>query len=139
MDQACTRLYDSPLGRLLMASDGTALTGLWFDDRIRYAVIPDEGRVGTDLPVFDETARWLDIYFSGKAPDFTPEYTYERLGEILKDAPLKSKAGLLDLEGKLYGIAAGYAQDGLRMTKKSGHFRVNGAATLFIRVSIRRS
>ena len=46
-----------------------------------------------------------------KAPDFTPEYTYERLGEILKDATLKSKTGLLDIEGKLYGIAAGYAQD----------------------------
>lgn len=24
------------------------------------------------LPVFEETIRWLDIYFSGKAPDFTP-------------------------------------------------------------------
>lgn len=46
-----------------------------------------------------------------KAPDFTPEYSYERLGEILKDATLKSKIGKLDLESKLYGIAAGYAQD----------------------------
>ena len=46
-----------------------------------------------------------------KTPDYIPEYTYERLGEILKDATLKAKTGKLDLEGKLYGIAAGYAQD----------------------------
>ena len=46
-----------------------------------------------------------------KAPEFKPEYTYERLGEILKDATLKAQAGKLDLEAKLYGIAAGYAQD----------------------------
>lgn len=25
-----------------------------------------------ELPIFDETCRWLDIYFSGKEPDFTP-------------------------------------------------------------------
>ena len=46
-----------------------------------------------------------------KSPDFKLEYTYERLGEMLKDATLKAKAGKLDTEGKLYGIAAGYAQD----------------------------
>ena len=48
---------------------------------------------------------------AAKGKDFKPEYTYEKLGEILKDAALKAKAGTLDLEGKLYGIAAGYAQD----------------------------
>ena len=25
-----------------------------------------------ELPIFDEICRWLDIYFSGKEPDFTP-------------------------------------------------------------------
>lgn len=25
-----------------------------------------------DLPVFQETRRWLDLYFSGKKPEFTP-------------------------------------------------------------------
>ena len=46
-----------------------------------------------------------------ETPDIKLEYTYERLGEMLKDATLKAKVGKLDLEGKLYGIAAGYAQD----------------------------
>ena len=26
-----------------------------------------------DLDIFDDTSRWLDIYFSGKEPDFTPK------------------------------------------------------------------
>ena len=46
-----------------------------------------------------------------KAPQFTPEYTYERIEGILKGATEKAKAGTLTLEDKLYGIAAGYAQD----------------------------
>ena len=46
-----------------------------------------------------------------KAPEFKLEYSYEKLGSILKDATEKAKAGKLDLEGKLFGIAAGYAQD----------------------------
>lgn len=46
-----------------------------------------------------------------KKADFVPEYTYEKLEGILKDSTLKAKTGKLDLEGKLYGIAAGYAID----------------------------
>ena len=46
-----------------------------------------------------------------KKADFVPEYTYEKLEGILKDSTLKAKTGKLDLEGKLYGIAAGYAVD----------------------------
>lgn len=46
-----------------------------------------------------------------KNEDYIPEYAYEKLEGILKDATLKAKTGKLDLEGKLYGIAAGYAVD----------------------------
>ena len=67
-----TRHYRSPLGGMTMAGDGETLTGLWFDrqngqDRTISADYPKR-----NLPVFDETCRWLDVYFSGKAPDFTP-------------------------------------------------------------------
>lgn len=43
--------------------------------------------------------------------DTSLEYPYDRLVKILKDATEKAKTGKLDLEGKLFGIAAGYAQD----------------------------
>lgn len=56
--------YDSPLGKLTLSGDREGLTGLYFGSAI-------EGEK-TDLPVFGTTKRWLDIYFKGTSPDFTP-------------------------------------------------------------------
>ena len=66
--------YCTPKGfdDLGMSSDGEVLTGLWF----KGARDGGEGSDGleSDLPVFGETCRWLDIYFSGRQPGFTPPY-----------------------------------------------------------------
>ncbi len=64
--------YDSPLGGITMASDGKALTGLWFDGQKFFAETLLPERQERLLPVFEETCRWLDLYFSGVVPDFTP-------------------------------------------------------------------
>ena len=64
--------YQSPLGGITMASDGEALTGLWFDGQKYFADTLGKEYEEKSLPVFEEADRWLDIYFSGKAPDFTP-------------------------------------------------------------------
>ena len=62
--------YDSPLGTLLLVSDGTALCGLYFEDQKHF---PDLSGLKTQsLPVFEETSAWLDLYFQGRVPDFTP-------------------------------------------------------------------
>lgn len=64
--------YHSPLGGITIASNGTALTGLWFDGQKYFGdTLSDDCKEKT-LPVFEETKQWLDIYFSGIAPDFTP-------------------------------------------------------------------
>lgn len=68
-----THHYDSPLGGITLASDGDALIGLWFDGQKYFADTLNETPEEKMLPVFEETDRWLDIYFSGKAPDFTPK------------------------------------------------------------------
>lgn len=65
--------YYSPLGKILLASDGTYLTGLWFEGQKYYAAGLSAGAYEKDLPVFAETGKWLDIYFSGEEPDFMPE------------------------------------------------------------------
>ena len=63
--------YDSPLGEMVLASDGEALTGLWFVGQRRFPdELPQIGDVGA-LSVFRETARWLDGYFAGARADFT--------------------------------------------------------------------
>ena len=69
-----TAHYDSPLGGITLASDGVALTGLWFEGQKHYAAKLDpQHRECDDLSVFAETKRWLDSYFSGQVPDFTPK------------------------------------------------------------------
>ncbi len=67
-----THHYDSPLGGIMMASDGEALIGLWFDGQKYFADTLSEEHTAKNLPVFEQTDHWLDIYFSGKAPDFIP-------------------------------------------------------------------
>ncbi len=71
MDYTCH--YDSPLGGITLSSDGEALTGLWFDGQKYFADTLDTEHVEKRLPVFDEAVRWLDLYFGGEVPDFTPE------------------------------------------------------------------
>lgn len=65
--------YASPLGPMTLASDGEALIGLWFDGQKYDAATLSPARGEKALPVFEETARWLDLYFSGQTPDFTPK------------------------------------------------------------------
>ena len=67
-----THHYVSPLGGITIAADGTALIGLWFDGQKYFADALDAKHEEKPLPIFEQTDRWLDIYFSGKAPDFTP-------------------------------------------------------------------
>lgn len=67
-----THHYLSPLGGITMASDGHSLIGLWFDDQKYFADTQSDIHEEKMLPVFEQTDKWLDIYFSGKAPDFTP-------------------------------------------------------------------
>lgn len=67
-----THHYVSPLGGITLASDGEYLTGLWFDGQKYFADTLSVQHDEKDLDVFRRTDNWLDIYFSGKEPDFTP-------------------------------------------------------------------
>ena len=64
--------YGSPLGGMTMVSDGQALTALRFDRPGRAGEGSEVRWEMHRLPVFDDTCRWLDRYFSGQVPDFTP-------------------------------------------------------------------
>lgn len=65
--------YQSPLGPITLAGDGTALTALWFDgQKYDRDILEADAVEKADLPVFENTRRWLDIYFRGEDPGFTP-------------------------------------------------------------------
>ena len=67
-----TSHYASPLGGMTLVSDGTALVGLYFDGQKYAAEGLDATRTQKNLLIFEEARRWLDVYFSGRKPDFTP-------------------------------------------------------------------
>ena len=67
-----TTFYESPIGRMLLAADDAGLTGLWFEGQKYFARCLGRETEDKEMPVFAEAKRWLDIYFSGKEPDFTP-------------------------------------------------------------------
>ena len=58
-------MYCSPLGDIVLTSDGTALTGLRF-------TAATNGEQAEGIPPLEDACRWLDLYFSGARPDFTP-------------------------------------------------------------------
>ena len=67
-----THRYASPLGGITLASDGKALTGLWFEGQKRFGSTLEEPHAEKLLPVFQLADQWLDAYFDGQIPDFTP-------------------------------------------------------------------
>ena len=104
-----------------MAGDGAALTGLWFERQAYTPEIP----AGADarvrwIPVFEETCRWLECYFDGFMPDFTPplapQGTPFRLNvwEILREIP--------------YGATMSYGQVAARRAADRGLSRMSAQA-----------
>ncbi|MBQ4311361.1 MAG: methylated-DNA--[Oscillospiraceae bacterium] len=64
--------YNSPLGSITLASNGEALTGLWFDGQKHFPHNLISESTEAELPIFTQTCKWLDTYFTGKQPGFTP-------------------------------------------------------------------
>ena len=63
--------YPSPIGNILLAADEMGLTGLWFEGQKYFALDLDKEHEEKEIPLFEKVKQWLDIYFSGKEPDFT--------------------------------------------------------------------
>ena len=102
----------SPLGSITLACDGTALTGLWFDGQRHFGETLSGGYTEKMLPVFEEADRWLDLYFSGRIPDFTPPLALR--GSAFRKAVW---AFLLTVP---YGKTVTYGQIASRIAGRSG-------------------
>lgn len=64
--------YQSPLGEITMASDGAVIIGLWFAGQKHFGAKFGEPAKFVNLPIFEETTRWLDKYFRGENPGKIP-------------------------------------------------------------------
>src|SRR5699024_10398086 len=68
MQRTCRWL--SPLGPMLLAAEGDWLTGAWFEGQKYFGRTLAAGRAEGDAPVLTLARRWLEVYFSGREPDF---------------------------------------------------------------------
>ena len=64
--------YDSLLGKITLGSNGEALTALWLPGQTCTEKLLSAQHEYAEAPAISEAKRWLDIYFSGKEPDFFP-------------------------------------------------------------------
>ena len=64
-----TAEYDSPIGPITLASDGTHLVGLWLRGQKYYGDgVPGEWTAEENLPVLAAGKEWLRRYFAGEKP-----------------------------------------------------------------------
>ena len=110
-----------------MASDGEALIGLWFEGQKYFKASINGECEKKSLPIFDKTIKWLDIYFSGKKPDFAPKLLItgtpfrKAVAEIMLTIPygktmtygeiaqkIAEQGGLLKMSAQAVGGAVGH-------------------------------
>lgn len=107
--------YFSPVGQLLLTSDGTHLTGLWMDRQPTAQSLP-----GENVPVLLQTQNWLDRYFRGEAPAMTIPLAAEgtpfqkRIWQFLLEIP--------------YGATASYGELAKKAAKAMGKEKMSSQA-----------
>jgi methylated-DNA-[protein]-cysteine S-methyltransferase len=110
------QFYNSPLGRIIITSDGNRLTGLVFED----SCTPLYQQTESMLPIFTQTKKWLDIYFDGKEPDFTPQTAF-KCTEFRKEVWLS----LIDIP---YGKTVTYGELARQLAEKTGKAKMSAQA-----------
>ncbi len=62
--------YHSPVGEILLASDGTNLLGLWIEGQKYFlSSLKEEVVLKGDLEIFKKTKSWLNRYFKQEKPN----------------------------------------------------------------------
>lgn len=124
--------YRSPLGDILLAADQNCLTGLWFEGQKYFALHLDKEREEKEIAVFEKTKEWLDIYFSGKKPDFTVPLRF--IGTDFQKEVWKILCSIPYGQTMTYGEIAGKLAE--KRGKKSMSAQAIGGAVGHNRISI---
>lgn len=112
--------YSSPLGGILLAADEIGLTGSWFDGEKYFADNLPAEHAERQTPILAEAARWLDIYFTGKEPGFTPPL--HPIGSAFRQAVWEI---LLQIP---YGQTTTYGEIARQLAEKQGREKMSAQA-----------
>lgn len=66
-----TDYYISPIGEIFLTADDACLTELYFAEQKAFASHSRNEDDGKRCAVLNDAKRWLDVYFSGRKPDFS--------------------------------------------------------------------
>ncbi len=112
--------YSSPLDGILLAADEIGLTGLWLDGAKYYADSLPAEHIECETPILIDSKRWLDVYFSGNEPDFTPPL--HPVGSAFQQAVWEL---LLQIP---YGQTVTYGELARQLAEKQGLARMSAQA-----------
>jgi len=117
-----TTKYNSPIGEMLLASDGDSLIGLWNHEQ-KYFGSPllKESKPNDQLPILIKTKDWLDKYFSGRKPD-SKELPLSMAGSDFRQRVWKI---LLDIP---YGKTVTYGDISKQIAKQFGKPKMSAQA-----------
>ena len=73
-----TTEYASPLGVMTLSCDGEAVTGAWFNGQRYFGSVLPKKTEKKETSLLRDAKRWLDVYFSGREPDFLPPLRYDQ-------------------------------------------------------------
>jgi len=111
--------YSSPTGeKITLASDGESLCGLWNGN---HKYMYENMKSRDDLPIFNDTKKWLNKYFAGEKPDF----------QKLKLAPAGSefRQAVWKILCEIpYGEVVTYGDIAKTMAKKLGKVKMSAQA-----------
>ena len=105
---------------MIMTSDGEYLTGLWFKGSKDELKHKEEG-INKSLSILDDTKKWLDIYFSGNEPNFTPKYKIDNTTDFRKN--IISKMNQIP-----YGKVVSYGDIAREVAKERGIKKMSAQA-----------
>lgn len=63
---------ETPLGSLIVQSDGSALRGVWFVGQKHFPPELEDAHPHSSLEIFMQTRAWFERYFKGENPGFVP-------------------------------------------------------------------
>lgn len=113
--------YDSPLGAMTLACDGSSLIGLWFDGQKHdRATAGPEAVEDPQQPVLLSARAWLDTYFSGTEPGQAPPVRVE--GSPFRQLVCRVMRSIP------FGATMTYGQVAAEVARLSGRERVSARA-----------
>jgi methylated-DNA-[protein]-cysteine S-methyltransferase len=114
--------YQSPVGALTLACDGSSITGLWIaGQKYHGGTAPGAGEAKENIPVLKAAKKWLDRYFAGKKPALS--------GLPLAPAGSEFRQGVWGILQKIpYGQVVTYGDIAKMMAAKMGRARMSAQA-----------